>query len=232
LEAVTEAGQGALREFYTKHRCRLKTIELRLKEIRESVPLTTDRAVISASARRIKATINQVKCLIEAIEEFDQEIEELFAKHPDHDLFASFPGAGKVLAPRLSAAFGTDRSRYQSADDVQKLSGVAPVTNRSGNSIWVHRRYARPRFLHQTFVEFAEQSIIQSPWANAFYKLRRQAGQEHFAILRTLAFKWQRIIFRCWIDRAPYDEQTYQMALSRAGSPLSRAILSGAAANV
>ena len=42
----------------------------------------------------------------------------------------------------------------------------------------------------------------------------------HYAALRTLAFKWIRIIFRCWKDRVPYDEATYIAALRKAGSPI------------
>jgi len=224
LEAVTEAGQSALREFYTKHGCKRKTIDQRLKEIREAVPLTRDRPVIAASSRRIKVCMSQVRCLTEAIDELDGCIQELFAKHPDHDLFASFPGAGKVLAPRLSVAFGTDRSRYESADEVQRLTGIAPITKRSGKALLVYRRFARPKFMHQTFVEFAWQTIFRSPWARAFYNQYRQGGSDHYAALRALAFKWLRIIYRCWIDRARYDEQKYQMTLSRRGSPLARVL--------
>jgi hypothetical protein len=36
-----------------------------------------------------------------------------------------------------------------------------------------------------------------------------------------LAFKWIRILFRCWQDRVAYDENKYLAALARRGSPLS-----------
>ena len=39
--------------------------------------------------------------------------------------------------------------------------------------------------------------------------------------VRALAFKWIRILFRCWKDRKPYDEQTYIQALRRSASPLA-----------
>jgi hypothetical protein len=32
--------------------------------------------------------------------------------------------------------------------------------------------------------------------------------------IRALAFKWIRILFRCWKDCKPYDELTYQRALA------------------
>lgn len=74
--------------------------------------------------------------------------------HPEGTLFRSLPGAGPVLAPRLIIAFGTDRGRFEFAAVVQRLSGIAPVTERSGRTVWVHMRRACPKFLRQTFQEF------------------------------------------------------------------------------
>jgi hypothetical protein len=45
------------------------------------------------------------------------------------------------------------------------------------------------------------------------------AGRHH-VILRALAFKWIRIIWRCWYDRQPYDEARYLMALQKHHSPI------------
>lgn len=39
-------------------------------------------------------------------------------------------------------------------------------------------------------------------------------------IIRSLAFKWIRIMFRCWKTNTPYDEPKYLEALKRRGSPL------------
>ena len=38
--------------------------------------------------------------------------------------------------------------------------------------------------------------------------------------VRALAFKWIRILHRCWQNRTPYDESKYLEALRRKGSPL------------
>jgi hypothetical protein len=86
----------------------------------------------------------------------DRRIAELVAAHPDREVFASLPGAGEVFVPRLIAAFGTHRDRYQNAYEMQCYSGTAPVTEASGNSEWVHFRYACPKFLRQTFHEFGD----------------------------------------------------------------------------
>ena len=84
-------------------------------------------------------------------------------------MFRSLPGAGDALVPRLIVAFGTQRDRYQSAYEMQCYSGIAPVTEASGNSQWVHFRFICPKFLRQTFHEFAGCSIQQSEWAHAYY---------------------------------------------------------------
>ena len=71
---------------------------------------------------------------------FEQRIAQLVAAHPDGELFASLPGAGAALVPRLLVAFGTRRDRYQSAYEMQCYSGIAPVKEASGNTEWVHFR--------------------------------------------------------------------------------------------
>src|SRR5262245_41758764 len=95
----------------------------------------------------VQALVAQIRPLRLAIENYDQEIERVFQQHPDRVVFESFPGAGKVLAPRLLAAFGANRDRFQTALEVQEFSGIAPVTERSGKAIWVHRRLACPKFI-------------------------------------------------------------------------------------
>ena len=112
------------------------------------------------------------------------------------------------------------RERYASAAAIQKHAGIAPVTERSGNKCWVHWRLQCPTFLRQTFVEWTAQSIPHSYWARAIYEQQRAKGASHQAALRALAFKWIRILYRCWQDRTPYDEASYLNALKRRGSPL------------
>jgi hypothetical protein len=97
---------------------------------------------------------------------------------------------------------------------------VAPVTDRSGNKSWVHWRYSCARFLRQSFVEWAKETIPRSFWAKAFYEQHRANGASHNAALRALAFKWIRILYRCWVDRVPYDESRYLIALQKRGAPL------------
>ena len=133
-------------------------------------------------------------------------------EHPDADIFRAFPGAGDAMAPRLLAALGSDRQRLSDAQQVQQISGIAPVTRQSGKSRIVQRRWAASRFLRQTFHEFAAHSIKQSTWAKAYYDMMRARGNKHQAAVRALAFKWIRIIYRCWQNRTPYAPATHRAA--------------------
>ena len=225
LEAAQKGSRHPLRKVYRTHTRRTpEQIEQLLQQIRTARPLTTDRAVIESSALMVQALVEQLRALAGGVERLEKKLQELFAAHPDHDIFSSFPGAGAVLAPRLLAAWGTDRQRFARAADMEQLSGTAPVTNRSGKKCWVHWRWACPQFLRQTFHEFAGQSILWSPWARAYYQQMRQRGAHHHPAVRSLAFKWIRILYRCWKDHTLYDEARYQQALQQHGSPLAAAL--------
>jgi hypothetical protein len=74
----------------------------------------------------------------------------------------------------------------------------------------------------QTFHEFADQSIRFSRWARAYYDQQRARGNGHHAALRALAYKWIRILCRCWKERRLYNEETYIEARHRRGSQLAK----------
>jgi hypothetical protein len=52
---------------------------------------------------------------------------------------------------------------------------------KSGKKKWVHFRWACPKFLRQSFHEWAGHSISQSTWARAYYQQQRGRGKDHHA---------------------------------------------------
>lgn len=221
LKAAQAAPEVEVEQFFkTHHVVQAKTIHRRLEQIGQGVVLTEDVGIVEPLQLLVTALIAQLKVLLPSITTFDAKIEALFAAHPDADLFATLPGAGPQLAPRLLVAFGEQRSRFQSAQDLLRYAGIAPVKESSGQKSWVHWRWSCPKFLRQTFVEWTLQTRKHSFWAEAFYQMQRKKGKTHQAAIRALAFKWIRIVFRCWQDNQPYDEVKYLMALKRKGSPL------------
>ncbi|MEZ4439255.1 MAG: transposase [Polyangiaceae bacterium] len=128
-------------------------VQRRIEAIKNAVLLTSDDAVIMANELLVMVLVRQLRALSQGIKDFDDVIAKLVAEHEDYHLFADLPGAGAVYAPRLLAAFGEDRQRFESARDVQCATGIAPVLERSGNSAWTHHRFRCHKFTKQTFVE-------------------------------------------------------------------------------
>lgn len=230
LAAVQRARPTTVRQFYTTHHCRSEErITERLAAIATATPLTRDPAIIEPSALYAQALARQLMAVGRSLAQLDRAIAQRFAAHPDADLFSSLPGAGAALAPRLLVAFGSDRERFASAAEMQTSAGIAPITVRSGRATTdrrprpdqVHWRWATSTFLRQTFHEFAHHSIQQCEWARAFYHQQRRKGKDHHVAVRALAYKWIRILWRCWHDRTTYDDARYVRALTDRCSPIS-----------
>ena len=216
LQDLRSAKTHTVRSFFYVHNSRSQSlIEKRLQQIAEAHEVTDDHALIEPLILTTKCLVGQLRQSKQTINEFDRKIKELFKSHPDHFLFETLPEAGEKLAPRLLSLFGSDRSRWTDATGLQKYSGIAPVVERSGKSLWVHRRLSRPIFVCQTFHEFAQQSTRFSSWADQFYRRQREKGKSHHSAIRSLAFKWIRIVFACWKANKPYDESLYINALAK-----------------
>ena len=221
LTALQKARPATLLKFFhAHHSVRAATNERRLAELQTAVALTTDAPVLNASTLLVKVLVAQLRTVLSAIAEYDRHIEALCQTHAEYELFASLPGAGPVYAARLTAAFGSDRTRWQSAHDLLCFAGVAPALERSGKQQWIRWRYFCPKFLRQSFHEYAAESVQHSFWAKGYYNMQRLKGKKHHAAVRALAFKWIRIIWKCWQTRTPYNELIYLASLRKSGSPL------------
>lgn len=87
-----------LKFFRAHHSVRRETLERRLAAIKAAVPLTSDAAVLRASAAMAQALCTQMKATLAAVHEFDRQIGELCVAHEDYQLFESLTGAGAVYA--------------------------------------------------------------------------------------------------------------------------------------
>lgn len=221
FDELHDTNPSEISDFYRQQHCyHPRLIAERLAKIAAARPLTRDAAVVESGQRLVRAHVEQLLALLPTIAQYDLRLAELFQRHADAQIFHGLPGAGAALAPRLLAAFGTDRQRLSSAKQLQQYSGVAPVTRQSGRQRIVSTRWACPKFLKQTFHEFALHSRRQSTWAAAYYALQRSRGKGHQAAVRALAFKWIRVIFRCWKDHTLYNELAYSQQLVKRKSPL------------
>lgn len=220
LESARKAGPARLREFYRRHNVRCaERIAQRIARLSGARAITTDEAILRPAALELSRLLVLLEVLSRHIGAHDAAIARAFAAHPKAEIFESPPGAGPVLAPRLPALFGERTDRHPDAASLQKYAGVAPVRQRSQGRLRVHWRRAAPKFLRQSLVEWAGQSVPRCLCAREYYRGQKAAGKRHHAILRALAFKWVRILWRCWKDHVPYDEARYLAALARRRAP-------------
>lgn len=224
LAVAQKAGSSRLREFYRRHNVRsAERIEERVALLAVARAITRDEAILRPAALELSRLLDLLEVLVRHIANYDEAIAEAFTAHPKAAVFASLPGAGPVLAPRLLTLFGERDERYPDAASLQKYAGVAPVRERSQGRLWVHWRWAAPKFLRQSLVEWAGQTVPRCAWAKEYYLRQKAAGKSHHAILRALAFKWVRVLWRCWKDNVPYNEARYLAALAARRSPRASA---------
>lgn len=159
--------------------------------------------------------------LLSLIEEKKRAVDEahaLFLQHPDQGIFASLPGAGLVLRPKLLALFGEDRERFPSPQAVRQLAGTCPVTKQSGKKKQILFRKACNRDYRDTMHQYAMVSVQQADWAAAYYKAAKARGHYKNSAFRCLANRWVGVIWKMWQTSQPYNE-AYHMQQIRKHRP-------------
>lgn len=219
--AIRKARKQTLRKFFIRHGIKdTERVEELITMLRETPLATSDASLIEPLVIHVQALTKQIQQLQATIKSCEQELKKAMSEHPDAQLFRVLPGAGDILAPRLLALFGSDRERYADADALGSYVGIAPVTVQSGKKRKVSRRRACPKFLLQTFHEFAGCARRFCPWSGAYYRWQRSKGVGHHAALRKLATRWARILFQVWQKREPYDEGRYMASMHEKQHPL------------
>lgn len=155
-----------------------------------------------------------LRSLRERITVLETHIETALAGHADQAVFTSLPRSGRVRAATLLAEIGDARGRYPTDDALAATAGISPSTRASGRARYVAFRRACNYRLRQALVDFADGSRAASPWAQDVYARARARGLNHAHAIRVLARAWLRIIWRCWVDRAPYDPARHEAALA------------------
>jgi transposase len=208
-----------LRKFYHQHGSRSEERwTQRTGLIAKLVPLA--EAGVSDELE-VAALVDQIEVLNKSIHRHDEGIAEVFAAEGEKaGRIAALPGAGPILAPRVYAAVERHAPNCESAEALAAAVGVAPVTDQSGKRERVYRRLRCDNHTRQGFIEWAKESAKYSVWAKAFVEQRQERGQGFYAIIRALAYKWIRILWKCWRDGVAYNEETYLEVLRKKGSPL------------
>lgn len=209
LQDVKKAGSETIRKFYYQHNSRRpQKMDQRLAIIQTALPLSNDSVLYTTETYHIKALVAQLKAICQSVAKYETKLEQSVEHNPDYAIFKSVPGAGSALIPRLISLFGSDRARWPDALSLLTQIGVAPIIKSSGTVTVVQHRHACPKYQRQTLIELAATSNNAGcPWVRNYVASRQAKGWRYPRILRAIAFKWGRILWKLWQDHGTYIEK-------------------------
>jgi transposase len=194
------------------------TEERRLELFKRAEELQGSPATVAAKSLLASSLVKLLRVLETQLEAYRARIEACFARHPDHDLFGSLPGAGGKLAPRLLAEIGDERARFENAEGLQAYAGTAPLTIKSGQ-IEKHRvRFACSPNLRAAVHLWVDHSRQRCAWAQTYYQAHRAKGHTHACALRCLGQRWLKILWKMWQTNTRYDEALHTRNQVKHGS--------------
>lgn len=229
-QALSQAGKRRWEKFLHTHKLwRAGTLEKRLEVFTRAEQFQASQPIVRAKSQLALSLCKLLVTLAKQLALYRQQIEALFAEHPDHDLFGSLPGAKKVLAPRLLGAIGSDPDRYGSHQVLQSIAGTAPISYQSGQYNKVRVRWACDKFLRNTVHLWADCFRRASAWGQAYYHQKRQQGMSHACAIRCLGQRLLKILFRMLQDRMPYDAERHARNQQKHGSWVLKLVSKSAA---
>lgn len=222
-QALVQAGKRRWEKFLHTHKLwRPKTADKRLEIFASATAFAGSPALTAAKAMLAQSLARLLQTLEQQLSLYRTRIEQLFAQHPDHDLFGSLPGAGAKLAPRLLAELSA--SDWELLEQVQARAGTAPVNYQSGQIKRTKVRRACTLPLRATLHLWADLSRHYSAWAAAYYQAHREKGQSHACALRCLAHRWLKIIGAMCRTHTAYDADQHLREVQKHGSWVFRLI--------
>ncbi|MFV2064252.1 MAG: IS110 family transposase [Chloroflexota bacterium] len=211
--AAARLGEARMAMFLRKHGYSGRRSPAELLERLRAAPAGLDDGPESeARADAILAMVRVLRALNRSLRDLDRSVVAHLGEHPDAEVFRSLPRAGQVNAAQMLAEWGDTREAYDGPEAVAALSGMAPVTRRSGKHLAVGFRWACNTRFRNAMATFADNSRHASPWAAMVYRDALGRGADHPHAVRILARAWIRVIYRCWIDGVPYDPSRHGAA--------------------
>ncbi len=204
--AAAHLGEVRMAGFLRKHGYSGRRTSAELLERLHSAPAgLADGPESEARHDAVLAMVRLLRALNRSIKDLDRSVVAHLDEHPDAVVFRSLPRAGQVNAAQMLAEWGDCREAYDGPEAVAALSGMAPVTRRSGKHLAVGFRWACNSRFRNALATFADNSRHASPWAATVYGDAIGRGADHPHAVRILARAWIRVIYRCWNNGVAYD---------------------------
>ena len=162
-------------------------------------PLSVAPGVVEAASDHIRTLSVRIRLVNQQLKAAHRKLDELCAQlvssedqEPEHQckqdvaILRSMPGLGRtILGVLLAEVWQPLRRRDYHA--LRTLSGVAPVTRRSGKTCVVVRRYSRNKRLENALYHWARLATQHDALSRRRYAALRQRGHSHGRALRTVA---------------------------------------------
>src|ERR687898_521749 len=191
--APTPAKAARLREttlarLLKQHRIRRVDAETALTILRRPA-ITVAAGVTEAAVLHLRSLVVRLRLANREVRQAARKLDELCAALtraeaeegsplPDAAILASLPGVGRsTLATLLTEAAGPLGRRDHAA--LRTLSGVAPVTKRSGKTRIVVMRYAAQVRLRQAVFHWARVAVLNDPKCRGRYEALRARGHSY-----------------------------------------------------
>ena len=227
-KTLSRCSKKAFLTFFKKHHYSHPNRVGELWDIAQSQTPEADSVVTTANRFRLLTLLDQLTSLREHIAKYEKEIQAILDNIPETKHISSLPGAGKRIVPELVAALGPtandSQAKFQSADEIARLSGCVPVTRQSGKWKTVSVRHACVKPLRRVFYDWAFSSLKESAWARAYYDYHKARNQGHPTILRNLGRKWAKILFAVWSKGITYNENLHIQNLKVRNVPWAMAL--------
>jgi transposase len=189
---------SAIEQLLKQHRIRRVNAEGVLRILREPA-IKVPEGIAEAASIHIHSLIVRLRVVNRELSDAEHKLDEMCSangktdvtseqhtEHRDVAILRSLPGIGRInLATLLSEASGPlSRRDYQA---LRTLSGVAPVTKRSGKSHVVVMRYASHVRLRNTVYHWARVATQHDGKSRARYAALRRRGHSHGRAIRGVA---------------------------------------------
>jgi hypothetical protein len=201
-------------QFLNECRCFHPSARIRFLAAITEKPQRVDEAVVKAKSLFVTTIVGQLKIVVASLKEYDKQIEFLLNGFSDGALFRSLPGVDVILAAKLLVNIGTDRERFNSANELQSFFGTAPYTLSSGRYRGVHFRKACHKGMRTALSQLSFASLRRSRWAKSYYSRKRKEGKKSYHALRCLASAWLKVIYAIWKNKEKYDETKHLASIA------------------
>jgi hypothetical protein len=195
---AARANEKAVERILKNHRIRRLDAAEVLRILRQP-PLAVAAGTVEAASAHIRTLAVRLRLVNQQIKEAEHRLDELCAaiaaagenvpgqscEQRDVAILRSCPGLGRInIATLLAEAWQPLKTRDYPV--LRVLSGVAPVTRRSGKSRIVLRRHACNERLRNAVYHWARVAIQHDPRSRHCYAALRRRGHSHARALRSV----------------------------------------------